>query len=116
MIEVILLNFLKSKLEVPVFAVMPDLTKNKEFILIEKTFENNTNQLKECNFAVQSYADSLYNAILLDEHVQKVMQLFDATDNIASVHLTNDYNFTDTTTKKYRYQAIYKIKYYKEDK
>ena len=116
MIEVILLNFLKSKLEVPVFAVMPDLTKNKEFILIEKTFENNTNQLKECNFAVQSYADSLYNAILLDEHVQKTMELFDTTNNIASVHLTNDYNFTDTTTKKYRYQAIYKIKYYKEDK
>jgi hypothetical protein len=95
---------------------MPDLTKNKEFVLIEKTFENNTNHLKECNIAIQSYADSLYNAILLDEHVQKVMQLFDTTDNIASVHLTNDYNFTDTTTKKYRYQAIYKIKYYKEDK
>jgi hypothetical protein len=53
---------------------------------------------------------------LLDEHVQKVMQLFDTTENIASVYLTNDYNFTDTTTKKYRYQAIYKIKYYKEDK
>lgn len=116
MIEVILLNFLKSNLDVPVFALMPDLTKNSKFVLIEKTFENNTNQLKECNIAIQSYADSLYNAILLDEHVQKSMELFDTTDNIASVHLTNDYNFTDTTTKKYRYQAIYKIKYYKEDK
>lgn len=116
MIEVILLNFLKSNLDVPVFALMPDLTKNPKFVLIEKTFENNTNQLKECNIAIQSYADSLYNAILLDEHVQKSMELFDAVDNIASVHLTNDYNFTDTTTKKYRYQAIYKIKYYKEDK
>lgn len=115
MIEVLVLSYLKSALDVPVYALMPDLSKNKEFVLIEKTFESDTNQLKECNIAIQSYADSLYNAILLDHKVQKSMKSFDSVNNIASVHLTNDYNFTDTTTKKYRYQAIYKIKYYEED-
>ena len=28
--------------------------------------------------------------------------------------LNSDYNFTDVTTKKYRYQAVYDLKYYEE--
>lgn len=37
-------------------------------------------------------------------------------DEIASVKLDNDYNFTDTETKEYRYQAVFDITYYQEVK
>lgn len=31
---------------------------------------------------------------------------------ISGVKLDRDYNFTDTTTREYRYQAIYDLTYY----
>ena len=30
-------------------------------------------------------------------------------------NLNSDYNFTDTETKEYRYQAVFDINYYQED-
>ena len=33
-------------------------------------------------------------------------------DEIASVKLNSDYNFTDEETKQYRYQAVFDIKHY----
>lgn len=112
MIEVLVLNYLKDHLDVPVFAVMPDLSKvSGGFVVIEKTFQQRKNHTNEVNIAIQSYGDSLYKAIELDQKVQAIMDDFNYLDNIAGSRLTNDYNFTDTTTKKYRYQAIYKINY-----
>ena len=32
--------------------------------------------------------------------------------DIAKVDLNTDYNFTDTTTKQYRYQAVFDIVHY----
>ena len=33
-------------------------------------------------------------------------------DSISGVHLNSDYNFTDTETKRYRYQAVFDINYF----
>jgi hypothetical protein len=33
-------------------------------------------------------------------------------DDIVSVELNSDYNFTDTETSEYRYQAVYVITHY----
>ena len=34
---------------------------------------------------------------------------------ISSAKLNTDYNFTDTTTREYRYQAVYDLTYYREE-
>ena len=35
-----------------------------------------------------------------------------ALEQIVSVSLNSDYNYTDTTTKEYRYQAVFDIVHY----
>jgi len=54
----------------------------------------------------------MYGAAALNELVKNAVDSLIELDEIASVKLNTDYNFTDTTTKKYRYQAVYDIKHY----
>ena len=35
-------------------------------------------------------------------------------DAVSASRLNSDYNFTDTTTKRYRYQAVYDLVYFNE--
>lgn len=111
MIEVTILNHLKTKLSVPVNTEKPDPAP-VEYVLFEKTGSDRNNHLLASTFAFQSYSDSMYGASALNELVKQAVDSLIELDDIASVKLNTDYNFTDTTTKKYRYQAIYDIKHY----
>ena len=111
MIEKIILDYLKAEMDVPVFA--DQYATETPRIVIEKTGSSRTNQLDAATFAVQSYADSLYGAAMLNEEVKQVMTDAVNLDAVASVNLNSDYNFTDTTAKSYRYQAVFEITYYR---
>lgn len=111
MIEVIILNHLKSKLTVPVKLEKPDPAPT-EYVLFEKTSSGRVNYLNSSTVAFQSYSDSMANSALLNEEVKKAVDSLIELDEIASVKLNSDYNFTDTTTKQYRYQAVYDINHY----
>lgn len=111
MMEVTILNHLKSKISVPVSLEKPE-PQPKKYVLFEKTSSGRTSMLDSSTFAFQSYADSMYNASALNEEVKQAVDSLIELDEIASVRLNSDYNFTDTTTKKYRYQAVYDIKHY----
>ena len=62
-------------------------------------------------FAVQSYAQTLREAALLNEKIKLAMEGMKALTNISSVKLNTDYDFTDEETKEYRYQAVYDLVY-----
>jgi len=111
MIEVIILEHLKTKLSVPVHLEKPK-SPPSEYVLFEKTGSNKSNHLLASTFVFQSYSNSMYGAAALNEEVKKAVDSLIELDEIASVKLNTDYNFTDTTTKKYRYQAVYDIKHY----
>jgi len=111
MIEVIILNHLKTKLTVPVHLEKPDPTPT-EYVLFEKTSSGRINMLDSSTFAFQSYSNSMYNAAKLNEEVKHAVDSLLELNEVAGVKLNRDYNFTDTTTKQYRYQAIYDIKHY----
>ena len=111
MIEVIILNHLKAKLSVPVHLEKPEPAPT-EYILFEKTGSSRNNHLLSSTFAFQSYSESMFGASSLNEEVKKAVDSLIELDDIASVNLNSDYNFTDTKTKKYRYQAVYDIKHY----
>lgn len=110
MIELIILKYLKSE----GFNVFMEYPKNAptEFILIEKVGGGVHDFLKTSTIAVQSYADSLYKASRLNEKVKTSLLAINKLNEISSVSLNSDYNFTDLEMKKYRYQGIYDLVYY----
>ena len=111
MIEVITKNFLDDHLDVPSF-FEHNSDAPERFVIIDRTGGNNQNSLKSAVIAFQSYAESLYEAADLNERVKEVVGNMIELDNISKVKLNSDYNFTDTQTKQYRYQAVFEIYYY----
>ncbi|HHX62531.1 MAG TPA: hypothetical protein GX707_17735 [Epulopiscium sp.] len=113
MIEIIILKHLKTKLSVPVRLEKPEpLPTNGEYVLFEKTGSNGINKTGGSTFAFQSYAKSMYEAAALNEQTKEAVDSLIELNEIVSVKLNTDYNFTDTSTKQYRYQALYDIKHY----
>lgn len=110
MIEKIILDYLKSELSVPVYMEIPE-DPPEAFVLIEKTSSSQKDYIKYATFAIQSYEKTLYNAALLNEEVKDKMQSIISLDQIYSSRLNSDYNYTDTSTKKYRYQAVFNLVY-----
>lgn len=113
MIEVIIKKYLDGHLSVPsFFEHQQNMNMYDSFVIIERTGGRSNNQLKSAVVAIQSYASSMYKAAALNEKVKEVAANMVELDSIARVQLNSDYNFTDTETKKYRYQAVFDINYY----
>ena len=112
MIETILLNYLKEKLNVDVFMEYPKENKST-FLLIEKVGGGQQEKyLNNASFTIQSYAPSLYECAVLNDQVIKCMKHLDELNEISKIELDSSYNFTDPTTKQYKYQALFDIIYY----
>lgn len=109
MIEEILLNYLKTKLDLPVY------TENKnedEYILIGKSGSSKREHTNSATFFIQSYSTTKYKAALLNEKVKKIMDDLIELDEITYSRLNTDYDYTDTSKKQYRYQAVYDIGFF----
>ena len=111
MIELVILNHLKERLDVPVFMEKPTNAPS-EYVLFEKTGGGRNETMPSATFAFQSYSTSLFKAAVLNEAVKNEVDHLILLDEIRGITLNTDYNFTDTTTKQYRYQAVYDIKHY----
>jgi len=110
MIAKTLLDYLGSNLDVPVVMEAPDQTTG--YVLIDQTGSSRTNHIITTTFAIQSYGASLYDAMVLNDAVKDAMVGFAELDEITRVELETDYNFTNTATKQYRWQAVYLITHY----
>ena len=110
MIEKTVLDYLNHILKVPVYMEMPEHQPTR-FVLLEKTGSAEENFIYSATLTIQSYAESLYKAAVLNEEVKKAMDNIIVLDAVSSSRLNTDYNFTDTTKKKYRYQAVYDLVY-----
>lgn len=111
MIEIIIKNHLDGKLEEQVFLEQQS-SDFGIYVVLEKTSSSKSNHLPSATFAFQSYANSLYEAAELNKRVKQTVESLIELDEIRGVKLNSDYNFTDTATKRYRYQAVFDIKYY----
>lgn len=110
MIEEIVLKWLEQQLDMPVYMEEPT-NKPDSFVLIEKTGSSRDNLINHATLAIQSYGTTMYNAAKLNESVKLAMDDIVQLDTIGSSALNSDYNFTDETTKRYRYQCIYDLTY-----
>ena len=111
MIELVIKNYLDGHLDVPSFFEHQNGLEGK-YVLVEKISGGKKNMLNSSVFAFQSYADSLFESVQLNEQVKEVVEAMIELPEITGIQLNSDYNFTDTQTKKYRYQAVFDINYY----
>ena len=110
MIAKTLLDYLDGALDVPVVMEAPEQTTG--YVLIDQTGSSRTNHIITTTFAIQSYGASLYDAMVLNDEVKDAMVGFAELDEITRVELETDYNYTNTATKQYRWQAVYLITHY----
>lgn len=110
MIEKIVLDYLNKTLSVPAYMEKPANPPEK-YVLLEKTGSSSENLIESATIAIQSYAGSLFAAASLNEEVKVAMNNIVALNEVMGAELNSDYNFTDTTKKQYRYQAVYELVY-----
>lgn len=114
-IEQTVREYMISKLDCPVWMEIPKgVIAPEQYVLIQKVGSQSRNHVEQARLAIQSHADSMMNAAQLNEEVISAMKGLSALDAIGRVTLGGDYNFTNTQTKKYRYQAYFEITYYRE--
>lgn len=111
MIEVIVLNYLSTAIDVPVVTEIPDEPVDR-FVLLKKADGSESDHLSFAMFTVQSYGPSMAEAAVLNQTVKAAMKRIIELDDISGCHLNSDYNFTDTASKRYRYQAVFDIYHY----
>ena len=111
MIEKIVLDYLQEKLTVIPVRLEREENLPAKYVIIEKTGSREEDNIYSATFAVQSYADSLYEAAALNELIIGFMEALPDERDIFACELNSDYNFTDTTFRKYRYQAVFDIVY-----
>lgn len=111
MIEFLILNYLKGE-GFDAHMEMPKNTPSFPFVVIEKTGSSSEDHIETSTLAIQSYAGSLYEAALLNDRVKEAMANAVSLPDITKVIRNGDYNYTDESTKRYRYQAVFDIYHY----
>ena len=105
-----LLDYLSSELSVGVYMEAPE--QLTDYVLLDQTGSSRTDHIITTTVAIQSYGASLYDAMVLNEYIKVAMEGFAELAQITRVELETDYNFTNTATKQYRWQAVYSITHY----
>ncbi len=113
MIEKITYDYLSAILNAPVSMEVPESNTPDEFVVVEKVAGSVTDYIRFATIAIQSYSlTSLYGAAQLNEFVHEAMDaMADHVEAISECRMVSDTNFTDTSTKRYRYQCLYNIYY-----
>jgi len=110
-IEKIFLDYLNENLGFPAYTEKPTKSVGK-YVVIEKTNGGIENYVQNAVIAVQSYGDTLWDAAQLNMLVQTTVADMIELPEISHIKLNSDYNFTNTATKEYRYQAIFDIVFF----
>lgn len=115
MIEETILNYLIGEnlpeIEENIYMETPSKPP-KKYIVIEKTGSREEDLLNTATIAIQSISkNSLYEAAEINDLIKATMKSMPDTQDVYGIKLNSDYNFTNTATKEYRYQAVFDIYY-----
>ena len=111
MIEKTILDYLGEHLTVPVYMEEP-INKPASYVLIERAGSSESNLVETTTLALQSYGASLYDAAVLNMAVKARIKQAIELPTVSAVYINSDYNFTDTETKRYRYQCVAVVTHY----
>lgn len=113
MIESAIIAYLKEKL--PGEKISAEVPKGmpQRFITVERTGSQQLGVgFYESTVAVQSWETSKAKAAQLSEKVCRAMEIMPDFEDCVTRSTGADYDFTDTETKRYRYQAVFTIRHY----
>lgn len=111
MIETVIYDYLKNTKQLAIYTEQPK-SKPQAFYLMEKTAGGFLNGVNTSTITIQSYAQTLYDAALMNDVIKDAMLDAVSLDAVSGVRINSDYNFTDPTTKQYRYQAVFVLTHY----
>jgi len=111
MTEITVKDYLAAKLpDVPWYMEKPEKPPAR-YGLVRKTGSGKENRIHEATLTVQSIAPSLYEAMLLSDRAVAALDEMGPADGVFRVKINSDYEYTDTSTKEYRYQAVCEVYY-----
>ena len=96
MIEKILYDYLSTTKKLAIYLEIPR-DKPDSFYIMEKTAGGQTDKV---------------NRAIMNEAIKSAMLDALELDDISRVEINSDYNYTDPTTKQYRYQAAFVVTHY----
>lgn len=111
MIELTVLEFMKSAVNVPVLMEYP-VDPPESFVVLKKGDSGRENHLDNAMFVADSYGGSLYDCAVLNEQVKSGFDRLTELDCVSSASLAGDYPAFDAKNKRHRYQAVYNITHY----
>lgn len=106
--EATVIKYLSGALDVSTSSDVPNIITG-EFVTVERTGSSSSNGIEKATLAIQSWAESTAGAMVLNEKVKKAMADIVALPNVSSANLNSDYNYSDTSQKIHRYQAVYDV-------
>lgn len=109
-IEEYIIDYLAERLSVGVSGSVPH-PMPEEFVTVELTGSSLSDRIHAATIAVQSWSTSRAAASLLNELVKAAMAGASAAPEISRCALNSDYNYTDLSTNKPRYQAVFDVVY-----
>lgn len=113
MIEKTIYDYLSVRLPIGVYMEIPAGGATPPYIVIQKTGSGLVDGVvSQATLAIQSFGGTLYEAAQTNELVKALMAHTVELPQIARCRLNSDYNFTDTASKAYRYQAVFDIIHY----
>ena len=110
MIEKTVLDYLSTKLGVPVYAEKPT-NKPIEYVLIKYVDGGRINHIDNASFYIESISTSMVNASKLNKQVMDAMFDFVSVDGISSSKLGGANQYIDQATKTYAYQCVFNLIY-----
>lgn len=108
MIEATVISYLGTQTGIPTYAERPKQPE-AEYLIVERTGSGEENLIRRATIAVQSYADTLLRAAEINKLVETAMRGITTLEDISKCKLNSSYNYTDTESKKYRYQAVFNL-------
>lgn len=109
--ETVIQHLTEQMTPIPAFMETPADPPEK-WILVEKTGTTVENYLWCSTFAVRSHGPSLYEAAALSRTVIDAMSRLPERAEVTRCRLNTEGNYTDTASKRYRYQAVFDIYHY----
>lgn len=111
MIEITVMRYLEEKIPDVLWYMEKPESPPEVYGLVRKTGSGMVNHIHETTVAVQSIAPSLYEAMLLNDRAVDALRDMSPADGVFAVRINSDYEYTDLTTKEYRYQAVAEVYY-----
>lgn len=106
-----ILDYLSDELTEPCYCEEPDAPPSS-YVLLDQKGQSKTEHIYYTRLAFNSIAPTMYEAAELAERVIAAVESAIELDSVCKIELNSNYNFTDTSSKRYRYQTLFDITHY----